>query len=298
MFSELYVLDIVGGRVLRVGVDDGSVTTVVADSGPAPDGVVIDPVGERLYWTTMGRPSRGPGGLDFTARNGSLRTARLDGSDVRFVLDDGSITTGKQLVAHFDDDRLYFSDREGFAVRTVGLGGGDVTDQVRNVADDSGTQECVGIAVDPAGGYLYWTQKGPSKGGLGRILRAGLSLPDGENPDSRTDIEVLWEGLPEPIDLELDVEHATIYWTDRGAAPLGNTLNRAAIPPKGAQGEQPQILADGFDEAIGLAVDRAAGVAYVTDLGGSIRAVALDGSGSDRTVLHLEGAQFTGIAGR
>ncbi|MFF0144040.1 hypothetical protein [Amycolatopsis sulphurea] len=79
-----------------------------------------------------------------------------------------------------------------------------------NEPDDTGTQG-VGVAVDPA--HLYWTQKGPAKGGLGRIFRAGLEIPPGETAAFRTDVETLWAHLPEPVDLELRGGYR--YWTDR-----------------------------------------------------------------------------------
>ena len=40
--------------------------------------------------------------------------------------------------------------------------------------------------VDPARGYLHWTQKGPANGGTGQTAA------------NRTDIEVLWNSLPGP----------------------------------------------------------------------------------------------------
>lgn len=77
--------------------------------------------------------------------------------------------------------------------------------------------------------------------------------------------------LPEPIDIELDLDGEVIYWTDRGAPPLGNTLNRAQIPAQRQSG------------------------AYVSDMAGEIRAVNLDGSG-ERTLAKVDG-NFTGIVG-
>ena len=64
---------------------------------------------------------------------------------------------------------------------------------------------CVGITVDPDRGQFYWTQKGPDDAGKGRIFRASTEIPKGQSPENRTDVEVLFEGLPEPIDLELDL---------------------------------------------------------------------------------------------
>ena len=70
------------------------------------------------------------------------------------------------------------------------------------------TKWCVGIAVDAGRGQIYWTQKGPDNAELGRIFRAGIEIPDGQSASNRTDIEVLFDGLPEPIDLELDLEES------------------------------------------------------------------------------------------
>jgi len=71
---------------------------------------------------------------------------------------------------------------------------------------------CVGIQVDGEAGLVYWTQKGPPKGGKGKILRCPI---DGPRVDGQG-VEVLFDGLPEPIDLALDLEEDWLYWTDRG----------------------------------------------------------------------------------
>ena len=62
----------------------------------------------------------------------------------------------------------------------------------------------MGIAIDTKRGLVYWTQKGSSKGWVGRIFRASIELPSGATAEKRTDVETLFHNLPEPIDLELD----------------------------------------------------------------------------------------------
>jgi len=121
-----------------------------------------------------------------------------------------------------------------------------------------------------------------------------LEVPDQDKPFGRQ-VELLWSALPEPIDLELNLDDGVIYWKDRGAPPRGNSFNRADIPPPGQVGGEITVLADGFREAIGLAVDTDAGVAYVGDMAGDIRAVQLDGSG-DRLFATV-GGNLTGIVG-
>ncbi|WET82247.1 hypothetical protein P3102_14100 [Amycolatopsis sp. QT-25] len=267
-------------------------------AGAFPDGVVV--LGDAVYWTTMGNPARIPGktgeqGLDYSRRDGGLHRVDLDGGGARDVVPAGSITTGKQLVSD-GATTLYWGDREGCRVSRVRVDGTGLTDLVVNSRDSTGRQECVGVAVDPAAGWLYWTQKGPAKGGQGRIFRAGLEMPDEVTASDRPDVELLWEHLPEPIDLEISGDW--LYWTDRGAAPSGNTLNRAPIPLPGGRGAAPQMLADGFHEAIGLAVDDEAGVVYVSDLGGRISVVALsEGHGRGSRVFADLHEPISGIAG-
>lgn len=275
MAKELLALQIVPGRILRVGLPDGRVDTLLEDAGPAPDGIVVD--AGTAYWTTMGAPLTDPAvpgeaGQDFSRPNGAVHALPLTGGPARDVVPPGATTTGKQLTSD-GAGTLYWSDREGHRVSRVRADGTGRRDLVVTPASDGVLGECVGVAVDPVRRHLYWTQKGPAKGGRGRILRAGLDVPAGETAENRTDIEVLWSDLPEPIDLHLEGDR--LYWTDRGAPPKGNTLNRAPLPPAGALGRPPEILADGFEEAIGLAVDTEAGLAYVSDLHGLIRAVPL-----------------------
>lgn len=296
MFTSILALGIRTGAIYSVNPDNGDVTDLFTDEPwQFPDGVIVD--GQQVYWTTMGRPTKDPArsgeaSLDYSTRNGGVHAVMLDGTGRRDITAPGALTTGKQLAAD-GAGRLYWGDREGFRVSRVNVDGTELTDLVVNQPDTEGLEECVGVAVDTDRGYLYWTQKGPSKGGEGRIFRAGLELPAGQAAENRTDIELLWGQLPEPIDLEIVGDQ--LYWTDRGAEPNGNTLNRAPLPGPGERGDTPEILANGFGEAIGLAVDSEADLAYVSDLGGRIWRVPLTG-GSAEIVADL-GTPVSGIAG-
>lgn len=298
--DALLALAIRSGRILRVRLPDGQVDVLLDGAGSSPDGIVVE--SGVVYWTTMGAPvvdASKPGEVvrDWSAANGGVHAVGLDGTGKRDVVPAGAITTGKQLASD-GAGTLYWSDREGCRVSRVRVDGSGLTDLVVNIGDQSRTQECVGLAVDPVHGHLYWTQKGPAKGDKGRILRAGIDLPDGESAENRSDVEVLWDSLPEPIDLHLDGDW--LYWTDRGAPPGGNTLNRAPRPASGEPGQAPEILAGGFQEAIGLVVDGTAGVAYVSDLGGHIWLVPLPGGTAAEEgprVLVAAGEPVTGLTG-
>jgi hypothetical protein len=55
------------------------------------------------------------------------------------------------------------------------------------------------------------------------------------------------EGLPEPIELELDLENRVLYWTDRGDLPRGNTVNGSRIDTTTPRQEIILTQVDGWD---------------------------------------------------
>jgi 3-hydroxyacyl-CoA dehydrogenase/sugar lactone lactonase YvrE len=313
----LYALDITSGTINRVDPTTGDVSVVVSGLSEAPDGLVVDASAGTLTFTNMGVPdggfeaaaasaaSAGEGSAaepPFFERNGSVQQVPLGGvghgEQVRTLVERGTFTTGKQITRDPRTGRLYWCDREGRGVWRAEADGSEasqiVATQGRLGAVEPDEDWCVGVAVDGPAGYIYWTQKGTSKGGVGRILRAGLELPQGTTAHTRDDVEVVWDALPEPIDLEIDADAGMLYWTDRGADPDGNSLNRAPLPAAGSAGVEPTVLARGFKEAIGLALDTRHHVAYVSDQSGAIRAVDL-ASGAEREVAVLPGAG-TGLA--
>jgi hypothetical protein len=80
----------------------------------------------------------------------------------------------------------------------------------------------------------------PSNGGEARFCAPQSTSPRATRAADRGDIEVLFEGLPEPIDLDLDTR--MLCWTDRGDPPLGNTVNRAPMDPEAGQRKSEILL--------------------------------------------------------
>jgi hypothetical protein len=284
--AKLFVLEASGGRLFSINPDGSDKAFIVAGCA-VPDGVAVDVPAGHIYWTNMGIPS---------ANDGSIERVDLDGNNRTTVVPSGGTYTPKQLHLDAVDQKLYWGDREGMRVMRCDLDGSNVETLVQTGQGNDDrrdeTRWCVGVAVDHVHGHLYWTQKGPSDAGLGRILRAQLECPAAETASNRSDIEVIFKDLPEPIDLE--IEHGTrmLYWTDRGDAPHGNTVNRA---PLGAiYRSEPEIVATHLMEGIGIALDPAHDRMFVTDLGGNIYIAALDGFGH-RPIRALQG-NLTGIA--
>jgi DNA-binding beta-propeller fold protein YncE len=288
--ARLFFLSVSAGQVLSANPDGSDLTVLVSEGKRLPDGIVVDTEAGRIYWTNMGNPN---------ANDGSIECADLSGRNVTHIVPSGGTFTPKQLQLDKKNRKLYWCDREGMRVMRANLDGSDIETLV-----DTGLGEarpgkdarkwCVGIALDVEGGKLYWTQKGPDNAGEGRIFRANLEVPKGQASTNREDVELLYDGLPEPIDLEIDHGTRMLYWTDRGDPPRGNTVNRAPMEAGPGSRKEPEIVFKHLMEGIGIALDLKGGQMFVTDLGGSVYRADLDGS-NPRVLLMAEG-NLTGIA--
>jgi DNA-binding beta-propeller fold protein YncE len=288
--GRVFFLDLGGGRVLSANSDGSDLKTIVVEGRKFPDGLAIDVAAGHIYWTNMGNPK---------ANDGSIIRSDLDGRDMTTIVPPGGTFTPKQLQIEKTSGKLYWCDREGMRVMRANLDGSDLETLVDTSQGDprpgsDATKWCVGIAVDVEGGKLYWTQKGDTKAGQGRLFRANIEIPQGQMASTRQDLELLYDALPEPIDLDIDPATRTVYWTDRGDPPRGNTVNRAPLDSPAGQRPAPQIVFKHLMEGIGLALDLKGGRMFVTDLTGSVYSANLDGS-HQQTLLVAQG-NLTGIA--
>ena len=284
--GRLFVLELNAGRIHTMNTDGTNKKTIVTNCS-LPDGIAVDTQDGHIYWTNMGVPS---------ANDGSIERADINGSNRKVIIPKGATHTPKQIHLDKENGKLYWCDREGMRVMRCNLDGSKMETLVETGRGDvdrrDQTRWCVGITIDPKRQQIYWTQKGPDNAGLGRIFRVNLETPKGENAVNRSDIELVFDHLPEPIDLELDLENRVLYWTDRGDPPRGNTVNRAPIDVKPTPA--PEIVVTHLMEGIGLALDIPGDRMFVTDFAGSIYSANLDGCGK-QNFLYAQG-NLTGIA--
>jgi len=288
--GRLFFLDLAGGRVFSANPDGSDLKMIVEEGRKLPDGLVVDSAARHMYWTNMG---------NLKANDGSILRSDLDGKNITTILPPGWTFTPKQIQIEKKTGKLYWCDREGMRVMRANLDGSNIEALVDTSEGDprpgpDARKWCVGIAVDAAGGKFYWTQKGDDNAGQGRIFRANIELPRDRTPANRQDIELLYDNLPEPIDLDLDVARRVMYWTDRGDPPRGNTVNRAPMDPTPGNRKDPEILFSHLMEGIGLALDLGGGRMFITDFAGTVYSANLDGS-NKKTLLFGEG-NLTGIA--
>ena len=288
--GRLFFLSASSGQVFSANPDGSDLKVLVSEGRRIPDGIVVDTEAGHLYWTNMGNPN---------ANDGSIERADRNGGNTTHIVRNGGTFTPKQLQLDRKNRKLYWSDREGMRIMRANLDGSNIETLVDTSEGDArpgkdAKKWCVGIALDVERGKVYWTQKGPEKAGQGRIFRANLEIPQGQNPANRKDIEVLYNNLPEPIDLDLDLGNRIMYWTDRGDPPRGNTVNRAPMDAAPGARKDPEIVFNHLMEGIGLALDLENNRMFVTDLAGSVYSANLDGS-NKKAVVFAQG-NLTGIA--
>ena len=200
--GKLFVLEASGaGRLFSIN-PDGSDKTSLVTGCAVPDGVAVDVEAGHIYWTNMGKPP---------VNDGSIERVDLDGGNRTTIVPSGGTYTPKQLHLDTVDRKLYWGDREGMRVMRCDLDGSNIETLVQTGVGEDGrhdeTKWCVGVAVDHVGGHLYWTQKGPSDAGLGRILRAGIDIPEA-NPQ-RADATSRWSSrtCPSPSTSKSSTPH-------------------------------------------------------------------------------------------
>ena len=286
----MFFLEASGGRIHSANAD-GSDRKVIVSGARVPDGVVVDVEAGHIYWTNMGVPSK---------NDGSIERVDLDGRNRVTIIGEGKTFTPKQLHLEKKSGKLYWCDREGMRVMRANLDGSNIETLVDTSKGDARpgtdlTKWCVGITVDPDRGTNLLdakrTRRTPAR--AASFVRRSTSRKARRRRIAPTS-KLLFDGLPEPIDLELDLKNRFLYWTDRGDPPRGNTVNRASIDADFSKHPTPDILLTHLMEGIGIALDFKGNRMFVTDLAGNIFTAKLDGS--EKKPLLVAQGNLTGIA--
>ena len=240
----IFYLD-VSGKVMTAAAENPTPRTLVASAGQGPDGIAVDLAAGHIFWTGMGNPS---------ADDGFVKRSDLDGSNVVTLVPAGGTYTPKQMRVDPPSGKMYLVGprRNARHAREHGRF------QRRGARDHR-------LQRDRSDGRKPMVRRHRARHGRRldvldaerrRQRRRRLDparahpMPAGQTSTNRTDIEILFSGLPKPIDIDLDLEGGIIYWADRG----DDTINRAPIAiPSGstaANRTDRQILVRQVAEAI------------------------------------------------
>ena len=159
------------------------------------------------------------------------------------------ITPVVQVGASERPPMYWINVNSGTLHRLVGAEVENLVPSVRNAT---------GLAMDVAGGKLYWTER--TGDSTGRIRRANL---DGTN------VQLVKELKSVPHGIALDAAGRKLYWT----ASSGK-IKRANLNGSGSE----NVVPGGLERPKGLTLDVSGGKVYWTEMSGRIRRANLDGS--------------------
>jgi hypothetical protein len=142
-----------------------------------------------------------------------------------------------------------------------------------------GLQQVVGVGADPIKGHFYFSDRNGKK-----LFRANMKMPDGQTHADRADLEMLYLDKASnamPLDIELDLEARTMFWTDR---QQNTVFSMSMDMPAGMDGmtrTDVKEVATGLLDVIGLGFDHETGTLYATH-SGSVSSFKTDGSGTEQ----------------
>ena len=204
-----------------------------------------------------------PGGLSGGSHDVQLSLKDASGNTIDTTWE---FTIESTTTAH---PYIYWTERSTDKIQRANLDGSNIKDLITSV---DGLIHPNRIALDVAGGKMYWTIDG-RRGATGKIQRANF---DGTN------IETLVTGLHYPIGIALDVSGDKMYWTEWTSAKI------RCANLDGSNMKDLVTHTDGLSEPQGIALDVSGGKLYWTDmLTNKIQRANLDGTSVQDLVTGL-----------
>ena len=212
-------------------------------------GIAVDAASDKIYW------------IEKTGdRSGRIRSADLDGGNVRLVAELTSVPMG--IAVDAANGKLYITNGWGRVQRFDVDGSNFRGNFVKGLSAPRG------IAIDAAGGKLYWTEQTGER--TGKIQSADLK-------GNVRLVAELTSGFP--MGIAVDGANGKLYITNGWGR-----VQRVDVDGSNFRGD----LVEGLSAPQGIAVDAAAGKVYWTARG-KIQRANVDGSNIEDVVTGLGG---------
>lgn len=270
--QKIYWSDLINEKIQRANLDGSEIEDVVA-TGERPCFLALDLAAEKIYWSACIIVQ----GTELQ----EIRRANLDGTDTEDLITEDVFFIGG-IALDLAARKLYWTQLvpgSGDRLRRANLeippgetpeNRSDIEDLVIGFPDSSNP---LGIALDVAGGRMYWVDtNGPLEHFSGIIRRANLN---------GSDVEELVTEAGNLRDIALHVLADRMYWTDVFGSVLRANMDGTNIE---------ELVTTGQDGPRGIALDLAAAKMYWADSSsgvgdhGSIKRADLDGSNVETIV--------------
>lgn len=223
--GKMYWADSGAGKIQRADLDGSNVEDLVSGLSK-PYGIALDLGAGQMYWTNVGQSGQA---------DGTIQRANLDGSNVEnFVLIPGLVDP-RGIALDPASFRMYWADSGTGKIQRAFMGGILVEDVF---APGNAMYSPFQVALDVAGGKLYWTAFFFE---FGVVDRANL---DGSNFEPFINTSTGLAGPP--IEgLALDLSVGKLYWSQWGGTIHRIDLDRANY----------EVLITSSSTALGIALD-------------------------------------------
>jgi len=223
---------------------DGSSVQVVLPNLVSPQGIAIDPIARKMYWTDPPRVQRADltganvetivtvtggtpravvvdasAGKVYWAAGAKIQRSDLDGTNVQDLVTGLAAATG---IALDNTGRMFWTDVNNDVIQSANLDGSNV----QTVLNEDGW----GIAIDCEARQMYWTV-------TSGIRRANL---DGSN------VQTIVTGLTWSSAIAVEGRDRKLYWSDR----ITQKVQRSDL-----DGSNVQDLVTGVDTILGIGID-------------------------------------------
>lgn len=232
------------GAMFMGGIGGGAYETLFTESErTAPEGIVLDPATNKVYWADDEAGKILVGGMGGEA----------EGGPTTLVAAAGEGTSGLAIDA--PAGKLYWTDEGTNEIRSANIDGTEVKTLFRR------EYRPVDIAVDAKTGELFWTDNGSGDVRLGGV--------GGEAEGAAV---TLYEGEGEPAGIAVESQTGKLFWTDASY----NEIRVGGI--KGAGAVPASTLFKGEGAPVGIAIDPSTDKLYWADYNtGLIRVGGLGG---------------------
>ncbi len=242
-FSEIDMANLDGS-----GLNEG----FISSSGSTDGGIAVDPLNDKIYWTTFSGLER----ADLSTGANAVTILNLGGEYEDVAVDP-------------NNNKIYYT-YIATGIGSIRQANGDGTGDVEILGGLS--NEIKGIDIDLKNGKMYWVETGSTP----NISRANL---DGTSPE----IIVSLTAGADPGFIALDNRVETppkIYWTEN----VGAIANDDQIHRVGLDGSDFEVIYSGFsDEISGIEIDETNNEIYWTD---AAQAEIISGSISEHSTTN------------
>ena len=251
--GKMYWTDSSTSKIQRANLDGSAVEDLGIELG-SPEGMALDVAGGKMYWVDSGADKVTDSGIEEVTDK--IQRANLDGSAVEDLVTSG-LALPLGIALDVAGGKMYWTDPGTSKVQRANLDGSAVEDLFTRLDCSRGPADpqCrpTGIALDVAGGKMYWTDSAISK-----VQRANLDGSAVEDLVTRLDCRrVPTDVQCSPEGMALDVAGGKMYWVDSGTSKVQRAnLDGSAVK---------DLVTSGLSLPRGIALDVAGGKMYWTD---------------------------------